>query len=86
MSTAQPRAESHPAPDRVLDVTGLICPMPLLRAKLVLGELRSGEHLLVESTDPYSVMDFEAFCQETGHELVFHDERDMVFRFLIRCG
>jgi len=74
-----------PAPDRVLDVKGLSCPMPLLRAKLVLGELSSGEHLRVEATDPHSLMDFESFCSKTGHTLVSHDEEDGVFRFLLRC-
>lgn len=58
--------------------------MPLLRAKLVLGELAPGEHLQVEATDPHSVMDFEAFCDKTGNALVFHEEHDGVFRFLLR--
>ncbi|MFT5173455.1 MAG: tRNA 2-thiouridine synthesizing protein A [Gammaproteobacteria bacterium] len=76
--------ESATPPPRVLDVQGLNCPMPLLRAKLVLGELASGEHLLVLATDPYSVMDFEAFCTKTGHQLLVHDLVDGVFRFLLR--
>ena len=76
--------DTGPQPDRLVDVKGLNCPMPLLRAKLVLGELASGEHLLVLATDPYSVMDFEAFCTKTGHQLVAHDEVDGVFRFLLR--
>lgn len=69
---------------RVLDVQGFDCPMPLLRAKLALGELASGEHLLVLATDPHSVMDFEAFCTKTGHQLLGHDVVDGVFRFLVR--
>ena len=76
--------DSAPEPQRVLDVKGLTCPMPLLRAKLALGELASGEHLLVLATDPHAVMDFEAFCAKTGHELRTHDEVDGVFRFLLR--
>lgn len=78
--------DAGPQPDRVVDVKGQNCPMPLLRAKLALGELTSGEHLLVLATDPYSVMDFEAFCAKTGHQLVAHDEVDGVFRFLLRRG
>ena len=76
--------ESAPQPQRVLDVKGLNCPMPLLRAKIVLGELESDELLLVLATDPSSVMDFEAFCDKTGHALLAHDEVDGVFRFLLR--
>jgi len=75
---------ARPEPDRVLDVKGLSCPMPVLRAKIVLGELEPGEHLLVEATDPYSVMDFEAFCNKTGHALLHQEESDGVFRFLLR--
>lgn len=75
--------DSSPEPDQVLDVKGLNCPMPLLRAKLALGELASGQHLLVLATDPYSVMDFDAFCAKTGHQLLAHDEVDGVFRFLL---
>ena len=62
-----------------------MCPMPLLRAKLVLTELESGQLLQVDATDPYSVMDFEAFCDKTGHVLVQHEVIDEVYRFLIRC-
>ena len=76
--------ESAAPAQRVLDVKGLNCPMPLLRAKIALGELSSGEHLLVLTTDPYSVMDFEAFCTKTGHSLLVHDVVDGVFRFLLR--
>ena len=76
--------DASPEPDRVLDVKGLNCPMPLLRAKLALGELSRGQHLLVLATDPYSVMDFDAFCAKTGHPLLAHDEVDGVFRFLLR--
>ena len=60
----------RPQPDRELDVKGLSCPMPLLRAKLVLDQLAPGEHLQVEATDPHSVLDFKAYCARTGHELV----------------
>ena len=76
--------DEQPSPQRILDVKGLNCPMPLLRAKLALGELESNDHLLVLATDPYSVMDFEAFCDKTGHALLAHDEVDGVFRFLLR--
>ena len=76
--------DSAAPPQRVLNVQGLSCPMPLLRAKLALSELASGEQLLVLATDPHSVMDFEAFCSKTGHELRAHDEADGVFRFLLR--
>jgi len=75
---------SHPAPDRVLDVRGLNCPLPLLRARIVLGEMSPGEHLRVDATDQHSVIDFEAFCARDGHQLLHHTHRDGVYTLLLR--
>jgi tRNA 2-thiouridine synthesizing protein A len=60
--------------DRELDVRGLNCPLPILRAKKVLGELSGGQVLKVMATDPGSVKDFQAFCKQTGNELLSHSE------------
>ena len=56
--------------DRELDVRGLNCPLPILRAKKALGDLTTGQVLKVVATDPGSVKDFEAFCKQTGNELL----------------
>ncbi len=68
----------------LLDVKGLACPMPVLRAKKALKPLGPGEELEVLSTDPGSVKDFDVFCETTGHGLVEADEADGVYRFVIR--
>jgi len=60
--------------DREVDVKGLNCPLPILRAKKALGELQSGQVLKVTATDPGSVKDFQAFCRQTGNELLSHSE------------
>ena len=60
--------------DRELDVRGLNCPLPILRAKKALGELSAGQVLKVMATDPGSVKDFQAFCKQTGNELLSHSE------------
>ncbi|WP_341678440.1 sulfurtransferase TusA family protein [Niveibacterium sp. SC-1] len=68
-----------------LDVRGLKCPLPILRAKKALAEVDTGALLKVVATDPGSVKDFQAFCRQTGHELVSHAEREgPEFEFLIR--
>lgn len=56
--------------DIELDVRGLKCPLPILRAKKALSGLQSGQILRVHATDPGSVRDFEAFARQTGHELL----------------
>ncbi|HEY2627982.1 MAG TPA: sulfurtransferase TusA family protein [Usitatibacter sp.] len=60
--------------DRELDVRGLNCPLPILRAKKALGDLTAGQVLKVMATDPGSVKDFQAFCKQTGNELLGHSE------------
>jgi tRNA 2-thiouridine synthesizing protein A len=56
--------------DKELDARGLNCPLPILRCKKSLAELQPGQILKVVATDPGSVKDFQAFCKQTGHELL----------------
>jgi tRNA 2-thiouridine synthesizing protein A len=53
-----------------LDARGLNCPLPILKAKKALAEMRSGEVLKVIATDPGSIRDFQAFARQTGNDLV----------------
>ena len=56
--------------DKELDTRGLNCPLPILKAKKALADMRSGEVLKVLATDPGSMRDFQAFARQTGNELV----------------
>ena len=69
---------------RILDVKGLNCPMPLLKAKKALNEMAASELLMVLATDPGSVKDFEVFSRQSGHELLESAEEDGVFRYLLK--
>jgi tRNA 2-thiouridine synthesizing protein A len=53
-----------------LDATGLICPLPVLRARKAMRDVAPGGLLEVRATDPAAVKDFAAFCEATGHELM----------------
>ncbi len=55
---------------RDIDTRGMNCPLPILKAKKALADMRSGDVLKVVATDPGSVRDFQAFARQTGHELV----------------
>lgn len=70
--------------DQVLDVKGLNCPLPILRAKKALKDMAAGSTLQVLATDPGAVKDFEAFCRTTGNELLESKNEDKVFSFLIK--
>ena len=69
-----------------LDVKGLSCPLPVLRAAKAVKGLMEGDLLVVLATDPSASTDFEAFCETTGHELVEHTEKEGVLRIVIRCS
>lgn len=68
--------------DVLLDVTGLTCPMPVLRAQKRLREVSPGTILRILATDPIAAIDFPHFCHESGHELIesLSEGRTLVFR------
>lgn len=57
-------------PDRLIDLSGLNCPLPILRAKKALADMESGSVLEVIATDAGAPKDFEAFCRQTGNALL----------------
>ena len=70
--------------DHELDVRGLNCPLPILRAKKALAAMASGQVLRVQATDPGAVRDFQAFAKQTGNQLLSHSSLDDVFVFLLK--
>ena len=70
-----------------LDATGLLCPLPVLKARKRLKDLSSGEVLEIRADDPAARVDIPHFCHEQGHELLDQaDEADGVMVFRIRKG
>ena len=76
-------ARSEPGFDQYLDAKGLNCPLPVLKTKLILNRMQPGEILFVEATDPHSVVDFEAYCARTGHEILSIDRVEEIIGFTI---
>lgn len=70
--------------DETLDASGLNCPMPILKTKKALSKMDSGKTLDVISTDAGSVKDIEAFCKQTGNELVSSTEDAGKYVFTIK--
>ncbi|PPR69835.1 MAG: Sulfurtransferase TusA [Alphaproteobacteria bacterium MarineAlpha3_Bin2] len=69
-----------------LDTKGMICPLPILKAKKALKGLAAGEVLEVIATDPGAVKDFDSFCRTTGNELMDTADADGIFTFTIKKG
>lgn len=71
---------------KILDASGLRCPMPLLKTKLELNSMSFGDELEVLATDSGSARDIPAFLKLSRHELLSSEEAGGRFRFLIKCG
>jgi tRNA 2-thiouridine synthesizing protein A len=70
--------------ETLLDVKGLSCPLPVLRANRALRAMAAGDRLRVLATDRAAAADFQAFCRETGHALLATSEDAGVLSFVIR--
>ncbi|MEM8730100.1 MAG: sulfurtransferase TusA family protein [Pseudomonadota bacterium] len=69
-----------------LDARGLLCPLPVLKARKRLQGLVPGAVLQIWADDPAAVVDVPHFCQEAGHALLSQDCRDDMQIYLIRKG
>lgn len=67
-----------------LDTNGLSCPLPILRAKKAIQAMDAGQILRVSATDPGSIKDMEAFCKQTGNELLESSQDANAFIFMIK--
>jgi tRNA 2-thiouridine synthesizing protein A len=70
--------------DQDLDVCGLSCPMPLLKAKQALNRLESGRVLRVIATDPSSERDFKVFSEQSGIPLLHAAREDDRFMYWLQ--
>lgn len=67
-----------------LDLSGLKCPLPLMRLKKYAKALAPGTEFVVRATDPGTVTDFQGFCVTMGHTLLRHEAAAGVFSFYIK--
>ena len=70
--------------DKELDTSGLNCPLPIIKAKKEINTMDAGQILMIISTDPGAVKDFESFANQTGNELLNTEEKDNKFYFLLK--
>ena len=70
--------------DAELDARGLICPLPVLKARKRLQGMVPGTVLRILATDPAAVLDVPHFCAESGHELVATGEEGEAQVYLVR--
>ena len=68
----------------LLDLKGLKCPLPVLRANKKMKELMAGDILEIEVTDPAAPKDFETYSATTGHELLSSVSEEGMFRISLK--
>ena len=69
-----------------LDALGLLCPLPVLKARRRLRSLPKGAVLQVLADDPAAVVDIPHFCTEAGHTLIKQADRNGSSIYLIQKG
>ena len=70
--------------DLVLDCSGLLCPMPVVKTKKAIKNLQVGQVLEMIATDPGSMPDMQAWSKQTGHELLEAKDEGERFIFFIK--
>jgi tRNA 2-thiouridine synthesizing protein A len=70
--------------ERILNLRGLKCPLPALRARKALSGLRTGDMLIAECTDPLTAIDIPNLLRETGDTMVSSVREGEVLVFRIR--
>lgn len=70
--------------DLELDLSGLTCPLPLLKTKQSLNKMTTGQVVKVIATDPGSERDFQVFAEQSGNRLLEFEKADSRFVYWIR--
>jgi tRNA 2-thiouridine synthesizing protein A len=70
--------------EKTMNLRGLKCPLPALRAKKALSQLKRGDLLVIECTDPLTAIDIPALLNQTGDKLESQSKAKKVLTFKIR--
>jgi len=78
--------EDHIKADETLDCRGLACPMPILKTKKTIGNMKSGQIIEILSTDAGTKNDLPAFAERTGHEYLGEREAEGFTSYYIKVA
>jgi tRNA 2-thiouridine synthesizing protein A len=70
--------------ENTINLSGLLCPLPVLKAQKLLASMQSGHVLKVLATDPMAAIDMPHFCSEQGHVLLSSSKTGDVLEFRIK--
>ena len=69
---------------KVMDLSGLACPMPVVKVSKGIKEVEMGQVIEAITTDPGSLTDFPAWARTSGNEIVKTDQETDVIKFYIK--
>lgn len=72
--------------DAELDALGLLCPLPVLKARKRLMGMAQGQVLRVLADDPAAIIDVPHFCNEAGHSLLSQEDDQGTQIYYIQRG
>ena len=70
--------------DKVMDLKGLPCPMPIVKVSKGIKEVEVGQVIEAISTDPGALADFPAWAKTSGNEILETVQDNGVFKFYIK--
>jgi tRNA 2-thiouridine synthesizing protein A len=70
--------------DKVMDLKGLACPMPVVKVSKGIKEVEMGQIIEAHTTDPGALADFPAWAKTSGNEIVKTEQGDGVIKFYIK--
>jgi tRNA 2-thiouridine synthesizing protein A len=70
--------------DKVMDLKGLPCPMPVVKVSKGIKEVEIGQVVEAQTTDPGSLTDFPAWARTSGNEILKTAQDDGIIRFYIK--
>lgn len=70
--------------DKAMDLSGLACPMPVVKVSKGIKEIEVGQVLEATTTDPGSLTDFPAWARTSGNEILKTDQDGSTIKFLIQ--
>ena len=83
-SKAKKPAAEAAATDTAVNMRGLKCPLPTLKTRKLLSKMAAGEVLVIECTDPLTMIDIPNLIRETGDKLEDSAKKGRVLTFTIR--
>ncbi len=70
--------------DKVMDLKGLPCPMPVVKISKGIKDIQVGQVIEALTTDPGALVDFPAWARTSGNEIVGTEQDSGVIKIYVK--